>query len=258
MDSPQINKSWNKYETALLIDTYEKVSKGVVGRTDAVRQLSKRLRDGMTAMGVSISDTFRNENGISMQMSTIKNLLTDIDSTFGNPSHVFIDMCDLYINNRESFNKILGTASRMFPLGYSELAIQDSSSYDVDCDFALSPDFYVSLHKETIIDVFKRRFRNGMRLTSTIDRRKFRSTYKDISNISLDDMSDDSLITSIKRLSIVYDDTAYMPELMISENLKRKIVSYIQERFLDGDSCVFFEIIYNNFNEEFLEMLTLT
>ena len=98
MDSPQINKSWNKYETALLIDTYEKVSKGVVGRTDAVRQLSKRLRDGMTAMGVSISDTFRNENGISMQMSTIKNLLTDIDSTFGNPSHVFIDMCDLYIN----------------------------------------------------------------------------------------------------------------------------------------------------------------
>ena len=253
MDSPQINKSWNKYETALLIDTYEKVSKGVVGRTDAVRQLSKRLRDGMTAMGVSISDTFRNENGISMQMSTIKNLLTDIDSTFGNPSHVFIDMCDLYINNRESFNKILGTASRMFPLGYSELAIQDSSSYDVDCDFALSPDFYVSLHKETIIDVFKRRFRNGMRLTSTIDRRKFRSTYKDISNISLDDMSDDSLITSIKRFSIVYDDTAYMPELMISENLKRKIVSYIQERFLDGDSCVFFEIIYNNFNEEFLE-----
>ena len=244
MDSPQINKSWNKYETALLIDTYEKVSKGVVGRTDAVRQLSKRLRDGMTAMGVSISDTFRNENGISMQMSTIKNLLTDID---------FIDMCDLYINNRESFNKILGTASRMFPLGYSELTIQDSSSYDVDCDFALSPDFYVSLHKETIIDVFKRRFRNGMRLTSTIDRRKFRSTYKDISNISLDDMSDDSLITSIKRFSIVYDDTAYMPELMISENLKRKIVSYIQERFLDGDSCVFFEIIYNNFNEEFLE-----
>ena len=253
MDSPQINKSWNKYETALLIDTYEKVSKGVVGRTDAVRQLSKRLRDGMTAMGVSISDTFRNENGISTQMSTIKNLLTDIDSTFGNPSHVFIDMCDLYINNRESFNKILGTASRMFPLGYSELTIQDSSSYDVDCDFALSPDFYVSLHKETIIDVFKRRFRNGMRLTSTIDRRKFRSTYKDISNISLDDMSDDSLITSIKRFSIVYDDTAYMPELMISENLKRKIVSYIQERFLDGDSCVFFEIIYNNFNEEFLE-----
>lgn len=253
MDSPQINKTWNKYETALLIDTYEKVSKGVVGRTDAVRQLSKRLRDGMTAMGVSISDTFRNENGISMQMSTIKNLLTDIDSTFGNPSHVFVDMCDLYINNRESFNKILGTASRMFPLGYSELAIQDSSSYDVDCDFALSPDFYVSLHKETIIDVFKRRFRNGMRLTSTIDRRKFRSTYKDISNISLDDISDDSLIASIKKFSIVYEDTAYMPEQMISENLKRKIVSYIQERFLDGDSCVFFEIIYNNFNEEFLE-----
>lgn len=96
MDSPQINKSWNKYETALLIDTYEKVSKGVVGRTDAVSQLSKRLRDGMTAMGVSISDTFRNENGISMQMSTIKNLLTDIDSTFGNPSHVLL-ICVIYI-----------------------------------------------------------------------------------------------------------------------------------------------------------------
>lgn len=253
MDSPQINKSWNKFETALLIDTYEKVAQGAVRRNDAVRQLSKRLRVGMTAMGVSISDTFRNENGISMQMSTIKNLLTDNDSTFGNPSRIFVDMCDLYINDKESFNKILGTASRMFPLSYSELAMQKSSSYDVDSDFVLSPDFYVSLRKETITDVFKRRFRNGMRLTSTIDRRKFRNTYKDISNISLDDISDDTLIASIKKFSILYDDTAYMPEQMISENLKRRIVSYIQERFLDGDSCVFFEIIYNKFNEEFLE-----
>lgn len=203
MDSPQINKSWNKFETALLIDTYEKVAQGAVRRSDAVRQLSKRLRDGMTAMGVSISETFRNENGISMQMSTIKNLLTDNDSTFGNPSRIFVDMCDLYINDKESFNKILGTASRMFPLSYSELAMQKSSSYDVDSDFVLSPDFYVSLRKETITDVFKRRFRNGMRLTSTIDRRKFRNTYKDISNISLDDISDDTLIASIKKFSIL-------------------------------------------------------
>lgn len=72
MDSPQINKSWNKYETALLIDTYEKVSKGVVGRSDAISQLSKRLRNGMVAMGVSISDTFRN----NMWMLLIVKLLS--------------------------------------------------------------------------------------------------------------------------------------------------------------------------------------
>ena len=253
MDSPQINKSWNKYETALLIDTYEKVSKGVVGRSDAISQLSKRLRNGMVAMGVSISDTFRNENGINMQMSAIKNLLTDCESTFGNPSRVFIDMCGLYKNNRDAFDKVLGIANSMFPLSYSDLVSPTSSYQSDNCNFVLSPGFYVSLRKETIAEVFKRKFRNGMRLTSSIDKRKFRNAYKVISGISLDDVSDDVLISSIKKYSVLYDKTAYMPEQMISDDLKNQIVGYIQNRFLSGDSCIFFEIIYDRFNRDFLD-----
>lgn len=89
----------------------------------------------------------------------------------------------------------------------------------------------MSLRKETIVEVFKRKFRNGMRLTSSIDKRKFRNAYKDISGISLDDVSDDVLISSIKKHSVLYDKTAYMPEQMISDDLKNQIVGYIQDRF---------------------------
>ncbi len=232
MGTLQINKPWNKYETALLIDACEKVSKGSVRRSDAVSRLSKRIREGIMAMDVSISDSFRNEESISEQMSAIENLLKDDNATDVASSRVFADMCDLYANHKEEFDKILVKAADMYP----------------------PPRFFDLLsHKNTIAEVFKRKFRNGMRLNSTIDRRKFRSAYTAVSGMSLDDMNDDALVTSIMKHAVLYGHTAYMPELMISDELRRKVVGYIQERFMAGDECVFFEIIFKRFHEEFLE-----
>lgn len=257
MDSPQINKSWNKYETVLLIDAYEKVASGTVRRIDAVSQLSKRLRDGMFAMGVSISDTFRNENGISIQMTVIKNLLNEADSSFGSPNHTFIDMCSLYLNDKVAYEKLLGTAERMFPLSYSVTIEPSARQQEESEDLVLSPDFYVSLRRSIIVEVFKKKFRNGMRLGSAIDRRKFRNTYQELSGISLDNVSDEALISQIKKNAILYDNTSYLPELMLSDVLRREIVGYIQNSFLRGEQCVFFEIILNKFHQELLDSQVL-
>ena len=71
MGSNSINIGWNKYETAILIDAYVQVKEGKLLRKDAVAQVSKRLRERMLKIGTTISETYRNENGISMQMSAI-------------------------------------------------------------------------------------------------------------------------------------------------------------------------------------------
>lgn len=115
MSSLQLNIRWNRYETALLVEAYEKVSQKVISRKDAVAQLSKQLRKGSAAMGLSISDTFRNENGIGMQMTVIKNILTNSDSSFSSSSKVFLEVCNLYLNDKQSYGQILERAKKMYP-----------------------------------------------------------------------------------------------------------------------------------------------
>ena len=44
MPSPFARVVWNKFEAALLVDTYEKVAKGELLRKAAIAKLSRRLR----------------------------------------------------------------------------------------------------------------------------------------------------------------------------------------------------------------------
>ena len=77
MPSPFKRTVWNKFEVALLMDVYQMVSKGKVVRKDAVSALSKRLRNRMIMNGIEISDKYRNENGIQLQMSALEYIITE-------------------------------------------------------------------------------------------------------------------------------------------------------------------------------------
>ena len=46
--------SWNKYEAALLLDTHRRIKSGLAVKKDAVRELSRRLREGMSKCGLII------------------------------------------------------------------------------------------------------------------------------------------------------------------------------------------------------------
>ena len=76
MDIPFIKINWNKYETALLVNTYEDVASGKLSRKEAISTLSQRLRYGMIIKGMEISPKYRNENGISMQLSVMEFYMT--------------------------------------------------------------------------------------------------------------------------------------------------------------------------------------
>lgn len=74
MPSPFARVVWNKYEAALLVDTYEKVAKGELARKVAVAKLSKRLRYRKIKNGIEVNEKYRNENGIQLQLSIMENI----------------------------------------------------------------------------------------------------------------------------------------------------------------------------------------
>ena len=66
-------KPWDRYEAALLLSYCLKIEAGDIPRKEAVDIVSNTLRKRAEVQGVEIDETFRNTNGISMQMSAIRN-----------------------------------------------------------------------------------------------------------------------------------------------------------------------------------------
>lgn len=63
---------WNEHEAALLVDTFEKVRKGIVSRDKAIVELSKRLRSRMILDGIAINEKYRNVSGMDLQLLSLE------------------------------------------------------------------------------------------------------------------------------------------------------------------------------------------
>ena len=63
---------WNKYEAAVLLQSFLNTKNGKMSRTDAIREVSELLREMALASGIDIDDTYRNINGISFQMHSME------------------------------------------------------------------------------------------------------------------------------------------------------------------------------------------
>ncbi len=100
---------WDKYEVALLIESTLNINLGIVTREDELKALSDTLRRRAKNLGVDFDDKFRNFNGMSLQVAAIESLIEPERA----PRHcakLFIEMTDLYKNDREKFNAILAVA----------------------------------------------------------------------------------------------------------------------------------------------------
>ncbi|UYO61176.1 hypothetical protein LNN31_10300 [Acetobacterium wieringae] len=104
---------WDKYETALLIEAYQKYEAGEMTKKDAISCLSYALRERAVKNGLEIDPIFRNENGIIMQWSIISDLINKNKCRLHGGSKIFKDMVELYQSNKNEFQKILMEAKKM-------------------------------------------------------------------------------------------------------------------------------------------------
>lgn len=87
---------WDKFEVALLIDTYLQVVENKLAKNDAIINLSNILHQKAINSGLEIDNVHRNTNDVAMRFTNIQYLFTD--DTTGLSSHSSLDkyMYELY------------------------------------------------------------------------------------------------------------------------------------------------------------------
>ena len=112
-------RQWDKFEAALLIDTYNDVDSGVFKRDIAVAKLSNNLRKRAENLGLSIDSKYRNANGISMMLSTLVYLFSDgTKQPFKMPNKMFQEVYKIYRDTPKEFETLLAEAKKQCSDGF--------------------------------------------------------------------------------------------------------------------------------------------
>ena len=101
-------------------------------------------------------------------------------------------------------------------------------------------------------DVLKEYFPKGYRLGSNLEMKRFRRYFEEANGESLEEESD-IIEKMIQESGIVYDGRVHMPENMLDDSLRSRLFEYIEKCFSDGKTAIYFEALFREFSEEFLD-----
>jgi hypothetical protein len=104
----------------------------------------------------------------------------------------------------------------------------------------------------TYADVLKEYFPKGYRLGSNLEMKKFRRYFEEANGESLEEESN-IIEKMIQECGIVYDGRVHMPENMLDDSLRSRLFEYIEKCFSDGKTAIYFEALFREFSEEFLD-----
>lgn len=103
---------WDEYEVALLIDACNRIRDNKIDKAECIHKLSDSLRQRAKANGFDIDNVFRNENGITLQMTKMEYLLTDGEKGLPGASKLYIEMAEMSKLHTDEFEKILALAKK--------------------------------------------------------------------------------------------------------------------------------------------------
>lgn len=122
---------WDKYEAAILLEAVLRIENKEESKNDAIERVSRQLRSMANNRGLSIDDTCRNTNGISMQMTAMKATAFDIDCKMKSHSKVFCEVVELYYTNKSEYNAILNQAHHWIDYSKEEQHMTSEDTYTV-------------------------------------------------------------------------------------------------------------------------------
>ena len=105
------NSKWNKYEAALLIDGYRRVANGYASIKEVAMRISERIRPS----NLQDCETYRNVNGITLQLGAIQFLMTDGAHGISHVSNLFREIVKLYKEDPTEFARLLDEAKQRYP-----------------------------------------------------------------------------------------------------------------------------------------------
>lgn len=222
---------WNEEETSILVSCFMKFKDGLLTRKEAVKMASTDLRKRAIRIGLEIDDTFRNENGISMQMSKIEDLFYQRKNRLSKAPKLFEDILNLYCQNSTEFNRILMEANGMFQ---QEIVTDNLENY------------------ETVLSQY---FPKGFRLSSNLDAKKFIHFLNELNHTELNE-NDENIRFDVRRnltkIGIQHEDYIFSVSSLLDEEVREQLFTYIKNSFSEGKKVLFYQAIFNDFNEKFL------
>lgn len=100
--------------------------------------------------------------------------------------------------------------------------------------------------------VLAQRYPRGYRLNSSIEMKKFRRYYEEINEAELTQESE-FVEDIIRSCGIEHEGRVYAPSTMLSDELRDKLFNHIDSTFTSGKTVIYFEALFKEFSEEFLD-----
>lgn len=109
-----------------------------------------------------------------------------------------------------------------------------------------------SVADESYRGVLVENFRKGFRLNSPIEMRKFKRCYEQMKGKPLDD-DDGEIERKIGCCGILFEDKVFTPQTMLGDELREQLFTYIENCFAEGKTALYYQALFNEFSEEFLD-----
>lgn len=100
--------------------------------------------------------------------------------------------------------------------------------------------------------VLTQNFPRGYRLGSSIEMKKFRRYFEDINGYALEQGSNE-IEKTISLCGIEHEGRVYAPAAMLSADLRDKLFDFIDKKFEEGKTVVYYEALFKEFSEDFLD-----
>ena len=152
--------------------------------------------------------------------------------------------------NNDQHNRFRAAITKLLAFYGSNWSPKGTTPREAEPRPAKRPEVSIDLTPYTTILV--EHFPKGYRLESALDMKRLRRYYEEVTGTALD-LDQAKVETAIKDCGIVYDGRLYMPQTMLSEEMKEQILSFIDRCFEEGRSAVYYEAIFREFSEELLD-----
>ena len=126
-----VKRNWDKYETALLVEIYINIENGADKKT-LLKELSSDLRRLAILDGYEVDEKFRNFNGMQWQFGFLRFAFEGRSLESRRIPQIFLEIVDLYKNNREKYTRILNEAQDKIGRKVTEMSEKTKKQQFID------------------------------------------------------------------------------------------------------------------------------
>ncbi len=134
MASPFLQPQWSVEEAVLLVQANDNIASNISDVNSEIQKLSKRLRSGAIAMGLTISNRYRNEEEILRNLKAVNTMIKMVESveddyfdctTLGKAALLFVKDKNSYYSFLDSANERFPVVMEMDPMEEKDMVVAE-------------------------------------------------------------------------------------------------------------------------------------